>query len=179
MRRHLTPSSGLLMLPQAPEELVGAATQHGNPTENFMSSLLRQLEGFGKRLPAASPQRRHGVGNKQILARKWWECGGYACDEAQRKKDEEAAPSVGIHMGALDKYRKKNCRTAECIYGNAATGFNVPGTGKNGHRWNANGEVGLPPPPHRPSPHPSLSSRSLNQRCFRCCCSPQQERGKR
>jgi hypothetical protein len=83
----------------------------------------------------------HRHGSKQMLARKWWECGGSACDEAQRSKEEEAASSVGMHMGALDKFRKKNCRTAECVYANSATGFNVPGTGETGHRWDADGEV--------------------------------------
>lgn len=111
--------------------------------QNFMSSMLRRMEGHvGSTLASLGVQVR-GHGSKQMLARKWWECGGNACDEAQRKREEESASSVGTHMGALERFRKKNCRTAECIYANSATGFNVPGTGKTGHRWDADGKVGM------------------------------------
>jgi len=121
----LSPSS-----PQAPEELAGVA--HGN----FLSTLLAKLEG-----KTAVPSQGSEQGSKQLLARKWWECGNSACDEAPRTPGP-SMPAVGVHMGELDKYRKKNCATLECYYANSATGWNVPGTGKEtGHRWGADGEL--------------------------------------
>ena len=96
------------------------------PGGGFLSSMLRRMEGL---VPS--------TGAQQQLARKWWECGGHACEHAQAP----ALPAGGIHMGALDRFRKKNCGTAECIYANAATGFNVPGTGVAGHRWASSGHL--------------------------------------
>ena len=96
------------------------------PGGGFLSSMLRRMEGL---VPS--------TGAQQQLARKWWECGGHACEHAQAP----ALPAAGIHMGALDRFRKKNCGTAECIYANAATGFNVPGTGVAGHRWASSGHL--------------------------------------
>ena len=112
-----------------------AKSQDGSAPGNFLSKLLRRMEGN-----AGVQTHHHSQGSKQLLARKWWECGGSACDTAPQKP-ERTAPAVGVHMGELDKYRKKNCRTLECYYGNSATGFNVPGTGKTGHRWDGNGEL--------------------------------------
>jgi len=116
---------------QSHEELISAGT--GPAGGNFMSRLLHRLEGA-----ATVPMLHHAQGSKQLLARKWWECGGNACD----KPPSPPGPShVGIHMGEMDTFRKKNCRTAKCFYANSATGFNVPGTGKTGHRWGADGEL--------------------------------------
>ena len=119
--------------PYTPAELVGM----GASAPNFLSSMLRRMEG-----KVAAPSRRtQSQGSKQLLARKWWECGDNACDQAPRDSDWPVGP-VGIHMGEHDKFRKKNCRTLECYYANSATGWNVPGTSKKGYRWGADGELG-------------------------------------
>lgn len=109
-----------------------------------MSRMLQHMEGL---VSTSSPStlrvshpRAPKLGSKQLLARKWWECGGSACDNPPAKAPV-TIPTVGIHMGEQDKFRKKNCRTAECEYANSATGFNVPGTGVTGHRWDAMGEL--------------------------------------
>ena len=119
--------------PYTPAELVGM----GASAPNFLSSMLRRMEG-----KAAAPSRRaQSQGSKQLLARKWWECGDNACDLSPRDSDWPVGP-VGIHMGEHEKFRKKNCRTLECYYANSATGWNVPGTSKKGYRWGADGELG-------------------------------------